>query len=243
MSTITPDLPLHGRLGVRTRLLRGRRKKFLILAVTSLAVLATALGVAFTADTGVSTLSISAGPTSHFVYMAGSSLPANITGTASTAGSAWKFGTASAPTTAVSPSFVPSPGNAGTVTTHGDVAFIDARTANTNASNLILNVYIANLGALVKNYSSFAWPLELYTGTVSNGAVTWSAPSTATYLTDTSGVVSFDVTTGANTVYELALTQIGDTPAGGGSFFALGTAGANGSYGPQFYVTSDEASG
>lgn len=217
------------------------RRRFMVMAIVALAALAVALGVSFTADTGTTTVSVTAGTTSSLVYSASATLTGGLT---------FKV---SAGTTATSPSWTPVAGSAGSVTSKGDIALIDARTASAGgAANLTVTIYVTNLAALQKTYSSFAWPIRLYSGKFtagSPGTTDWSsaaivANSDTTYLTNTGGFLSFTVPTeGDATQGNLIEVQLGgDTAGDGGSFYTTctDTSGtcSGGSLSPTFFVTA-----
>lgn len=166
-----------------------RKKRFLVVGIAALAVLGAAMGVSFLDNSGATSLTISAAP-STLVYPigsgAGQALPANtaapLTTTAfsgkatlagctgiatvnySGAGSATNGYTCSAgpsgsSVTGVTPSWSPVAGSAGAVTTAGDIAIVDA----TSATNYVtVSTYITNLASLLIDYSSFALPINVY---------------------------------------------------------------------------------
>jgi hypothetical protein len=222
-----------GRIGVR------RRRRFLIVSIAALAVLAAALGVSFTADSGSTTVSVSAGTTNPLVFPGGVTL-----------GDGKKFKVANA-TTVTAPSWSPVAGTSGSVTTKGDLAFIDGRTTSAGgATRLTITVYVTNLPALQKTYGSFAFPVRLYSGTYTGSATTWTstplASSDTTYLTNTGGFLSFSVATAASGGAGSAIgVQLGGDGAGdGGSFYTICTDIApsgvcdGGSLSPSFFITA-----
>jgi hypothetical protein len=217
------------------RRFRLKRRRFLAVAVVGMAALAVAMGVSFTADSGSTTVSVTAGSTSPLVF----------TGTLSGDISKYKV---SGGTSRTAPNWTPVSGSAGSVTTVGDLAIIDARSASAGgATNLTITIYVTNLPALQKMYSSFAWPIRLYSGKyTATGTVTdWSgaaivASSDTTYLTNTGGYLSFSVPTAADdTLGNIVAVQLGgDGGSDGGSFYTVSTTAAGGSLNPTFFITA-----
>lgn len=215
-----------------------RRRRFLIVSIAALAVLAAALGVSFTADSGSSTVSVSAGTTNPLVFARGTTL---------SGGKTFKVG---GNTTGTAPAWSPVAGTAGSVTTKGDLGFIDGRTTSAGgATRLTITVYVTNLPALQKTYSSFAFPVRLYGGTYDGTTTVWTGASTlassdTTYLTNTSGFLSFSVATAASGAAgsAIAVQLGGDTSGDGGSFYTVctDTAGTctGGSLSPSFFITA-----
>lgn len=220
------------------RRFRLKRRRFLAVAIVGLAALAVAMGVSFTADTGSTTVTVNAGTTSSLVS----------TGTLS-GGLSYKVSGGTSPT---APSWTPVAGSAGSVTTKGDLALVDARSSSAGgATQLTITVYVTNLPALQKTYSSFAWPVRLYSGTFNSvgPSTSWTgsaivASSNTTYLTNTGGYVSFTVPTqGDNTLGNVIDVQLGgDTSGDGGSFYTVctDTSGTctGGSLNPTFFITA-----
>jgi hypothetical protein len=219
-----------------------RRRRFVLVAIVALAALAVALGISFTADTGTQTTSVTAGTTSPLVFTSSTGMPANLT---------FRISGTQTPTL---PSWTPVAGAAGTVTAKGDLALIDGRTASAGgAGNLTISVYATNLAALQKDYSAYALPIRLYSGTFDGTTTTWTFDNTnatevtatkTTYLTNTGGYVHWSVPTGTNTVYALQMgedtttanssapSKIGD----GGSFYTISTTA--GTLNPTFFITA-----
>lgn len=224
------------------------RKKFLLLSVTSLAILGASMGVSFTADTGVTQITAaSTGGALPLIWSASygtaGGLPVAVTG-AATAG--WKYGTAgtgaqSVPTAPVWPVVVA--GQAGSVTTAGDVATIDA--TDTSATYLLLTIYITNMKPLALTYNSYSLPIRIYGATAfSSGAVTWSATplvdansiNTAnTYLTNNQGYETFKLPTGAGKYYSVTLDA-------GGSYYPYQTGASGAATTPALYITAQRTS-
>ena len=149
-----------------------------------------------------------------------------------------------------SPAWSPIPESAGSVTTPGDLALIDANHAN----GLHLSVFVTNLSQLQRDYSSFALPVGVYyLGTTPSpgaspyrgssacniGTCSWqlangagSAPdvsSTLSYLTSDTGMVSFNLPPG---YYDVTLQA-------GGSFYCTTTAA--GALSPSFFISAKSA--
>ena len=223
------------------------RKRFLVISVTSFVLLGFSLGVRFTADTGVTQITAaSTGGALPLIwtptaYGTNGSLPAAVTGSG-TAG--WKYGTVAAET--VTPRSAPLgpvwptvvAGQAGSVTTAGDLAVIDA--TDVTANFLLLTIYITNMKALSLTYNSYALPIRVYASTAFvTGSITWGAsPATdanstntgSSYLTNTQGFQTFKLATGVGKYYAITLDA-------GGSFFPYQTTGG-GATTPAFYMTA-----
>ena len=259
MTSSPVDVPETGRAALRARIARGRRKKFLILAIAALGLLATVLGVSFTADTGTATATIdgSTGNTSlvytntpsalnqtgvNWVY--GSGTVANTPGTPA-AGTAITGVAAEAPALAAA-----TVGSNGNVRYPGDVALIDATTGTTPAGgNIIVSAYLTNAAAFAVVYPTFALPVELYCKSGSATVIGWptggtegtptgysslqalNASTTETYLTDAQPSLSWSVTTGTTKYCEVAIDQ-------GGTYYA---ASSSTTTVPQIYVTAQTA--
>ena len=198
--------------------------------------------------------------------------PAVTGGTASTSGStgtslyscSGTAASASAVSAVVSPSWSPSGGTAGTVTSAGDLAVIDA----TSATNYVtVNVYLTNLAALLVDYSSFAFPINVYQTTCSTTSCTaWTAASTqvsqgssyGAYLTSTQGEISFTLPAAAGRYYDIVMegtnhftnggtvapawaptASVGTTTSGvGGAYVTTQTNGNGGSLSPTFFFSA-----
>ena len=231
-----------------TNALVGVRRKFLIISLTALTVLGASMGVSFTADTGVTQITAaSTGGALPLIWSASygtaGGLPVAVTG-AATAG--WKYGTAgtgaqSVPTAPGWPVVVA--GQAGNVTTAGDVATIDA--TDTSATYLLLTIYITNMKPLALTYNSYSLPIRIYGATAfSSGAVTWSATplvdansiNTAnTYLTNNQGYETFKLPTGAGKYYSVTLDA-------GGSYYPYQTGASGAATTPALYITAQRTS-
>jgi hypothetical protein len=217
------------------RQFRVRRRRFLVVAIAALVAVGAALGVSFTADTGTTDVTITPGTTGSLVYASGATLPTGFTFKKSGTG------------TAGAPAWSPVAGSAGSVTTPGDLAVIDARTASAGgASNLTVTVYVTNLAALQKDYSSFAWPVRIYSGTftAAGPSTVWSSTYIAntdkSYLTNTGGYLTFTVPTAADAtagnVLGVTIGDVGSTSSG--SFYTTSTTASGGSLSPQFFITA-----
>lgn len=225
------------------------RKRFLVVSVAALTVLGVSLGVSFTADTGVTQITAaSTGGALPLVWSASygtpGGLPAAVDSATATAG--WKYGTGtpSTPTAPVWPVVVA--GQAGSVTSSGDIATIDA--TDTSATNLLVTVYVTNMKPLALTYNSYSLPLRVYAGSTivnnaATGNITWgSAPATDangtntlnTYLTNTQGYETFKLATGAGKYYAITLDA-------GGAFYPYQT-NAGGDTTPAFYITAQRTS-
>jgi hypothetical protein len=260
---------------------RSRRKRFLLVGTAALAVIGAAMGVSFLDSSGTASLTISSS-TSTLVYpltyasSGQTSLPTTnpLTTTAFSGASTLACGSGSGPSSQssggattstcsgvtgntinnsaiVNPSWSPVAGSPGTVTTAGDLALVDATGVPNYAT---VNMYVANLSALAIDYSSFAFPINVYKTTCSSAGScgAWqeelSSPS-YTYITDTSGVLTFNLPTGY--YYDIVMEGTNHTtssPSGspttgpssavGGSFYTTQTSGSGGSLSPSFYFAA-----
>lgn len=221
------------------------RKRFLVVSVAALAVLGTSLGVSFTADTGVTQVTAAnTGGALPLVWSAGygtaGGLPTAVTG-AGTAG--WKYGTGtpSTPGTPGWPTVVA--GQAGSVSSSGDVAMIDA--TDTTANYLLVTVYITNMKELALTYNSYSLPIRVYAPTsFASGSVTWSGTAATdansintgnTYLTNNQGYETFKLATGTGKYYAITLDA-------GGAYYPYQTGAANAATTPAFYITAQRTS-
>ena len=226
------------------------RKKFLLLSATSLAILGASMGVSFTADTGVTQITAaSTGGANPLVWSAtygtAGGLPTTDTSTTGIVG--WKYGTGgngslSMPATPGWPVVVA--GQAGAVTTSGDIAVIDAR--DTSASYLIITIYVTNMRPLALTYNSYSLPIRIYasTGGSLSNPVTWSGTAVvdsngidvaATYLTNTQGFETFRLPTGAGKYYAITLDA-------GGSYYPYQTGATGSATTPALYITAQRTS-
>jgi len=224
------------------------RRKFLLVSVAALAVLGASMGVSFTADTGVTQITAaSTGGALPLVWSAtygtAGGLPTAVTGVA-TAG--WKYGTSgtglqSVPTVPGWPVVVA--GQAGSVSSAGDIAVIDA--TDTSATYLLVTIYVTNMRPLALTYNSYSLPIRIYGSTAfSSGAITWSATPVVdsngidlatTYLTNTQGFETFKLPTGAGKYYAITLDA-------GGSYYPYQTGASGSATTPALYITAQRTS-
>ncbi|HKI93541.1 MAG TPA: hypothetical protein VJ986_14660 [Gaiellaceae bacterium] len=262
---------------------RSRRKRFLLVGTAALAAIGVAMGVSFLDSSGTASLAIS-GTSSTLVYPLSyvndssttalpttnpltttafsgqSTLTGCGTGALNSDSSTSGYTTCTSPTNTINnnaiknPSWSPVAGSAGTVTTAGDLALVDA----TSASNYVtVNMYLTNLSALAIDYSSFAFPINVYKTTcdADGNCSAWTEALTTpyyTYMTDTSGALTFNLAAGANTYYDIVMEGTNHTasapanaPTGspipvsiGGSFYTTQTSLNPGSLSPSFYFTA-----
>lgn len=201
-----------------------------MVSVAGLAVLAASLGVSFLGDTGTTSLAVSGG-NSNFVFpvATNNTLPTPVTSLKYTQAAA--VNASHVITAAVTPSWAPIAGSAGSVTTAGDLGLIDATTV---ANAIILNLYVTNLAALQQDYSSYSLPINVYSSTCPSNVCTWAQDSTVlvsapTYLTNSAGVVTLKLPTGK--YYDVTM----DT---GGSFYTISTTATGGALSPNFYFVA-----
>ena len=224
------------------------RKRFLAVSMAGLLVAATSMGVSFTADSGVTQVTTAAtGGALPLVWSASygnaGNLPAAVTGTGA---AGWKYGTTgtgaqSVPTAPVWPTVVA--GQAGSVTTAGDIATIDA--TDTTATYLLVTIYITNMRALALTYNSYSLPFRIYNSTaVISGAISWSSSPTIdangvntanTYITNNSGYQTFKLATGAGKYYAVTLDS-------GGAFYPFQTGASGAATTPALYITAQRTS-
>lgn len=227
-----------------------RRRRFLIGSIAALAALAVSMGVSFLGDTGTATLALSTPVSDSFVYSVTTASPATAP---SGLGSGLRYGSTvsgSAFTAAQNPNWTPAPSTAGSVTTPGDIAVIDATsTTMPNGGNVLVSIYLTNLSTLAAGYSSYAFPIEIFqcasscaaqsdTGTGTSG--TWTLTSETpldsnslptTFLTNNTGFLTFTLPEGY--YYDITMPT-------GGSFYTLsGVTSSNAT--PSYYITAQRA--
>lgn len=228
-------------MSLRVRPARARRKRFLIVSAAGLAVLAAALGITFAGNTGTTTVSVGSSST-DFVFPVANGNP--LPSASSAAIAALKYTPATGINTtpnpdvfsaAVLPSWSPVAGAAGSVTTAGDLAVIDARTATLgDHTALRVNMFVTNLDKLQPAYSSFAFPVNVYRcSTNTCAAADWQQASTVIasppiFLTNTDGFLSFSLPAGF--FYDITF----DT---GGSFYTISTSIPS-NLNPQFFFNA-----
>ena len=170
-------------------------------------------------------------------------LPDAVTGAAM---AGWKYGTAG--TGAQSVPAVPGwpvvvAGQAGSISTSGDIAVVDA--TDISVSYLIVTVYITNMKELALTYNSYLLPIRIYSAaTFSDGAIVWnpspvvdsnSINTANTYLTHTQGFESFKLTTGAGKYYAITLDA-------GGSYYPYQTGVTGSATTPALYISAQRSS-
>lgn len=245
-------------LGATTRGSSKLRRRFLLTGLAGLAVLGPILGVSFLGDTGTSSPTITGSTASNLVYT--NALPCDMLNGTASASIKLEFSSvattlssasggncpSSTPPAATSgtftpPSWSPVTNSAGAVSQSGDLALVDASAAT---SNVILDIYITNLQALGLDYSSFAFPINIYqcsTTTTCTGSSSWSAVGTTanpnsdfSYLTSSSGFYSVSLPPG----YWYDVTLDASTSNGGGEFYCISTNASGGSLAPSFFFTA-----
>jgi len=217
------------------------RRRFLVIAIAGLTILLSTMTVSYLGSTGTTTATVNA-KSSAFIYpiASGNSLPNAVTSLEYTAGGAnITAGTGSNTgsnviTTATVPSWSPNQLSAGSVTTAGDIALIDG---TISTGGVEVSLYIINLAALQSDYSSFAFPIDVYSSGCSTGCSWKSIYTTANpapFLTSTSGYMTFNLPVGS--YYDIVF----DT---GGSYYCTSTTDNSSTTGtaelaPQFYLTA-----
>ncbi len=220
------------------------RKRFLFVGIGALAILGPMLGVSFLGDSGTAATSVTGSVASSLVYT--STVPCDIFGTNTvpttltlehTTTASTTPSSCSSPVTAAfkSPSWSPAANSAGAVSTAGDVALVDM-SAEPSATNAIVNVYTTNLQGLGSDYSSFAFPINVYScptadATATSACNTWTAVTNAlSYITNTNGSYSISLPGGA--YYDITI----DT---GGEYYCISTNTTSpATLAPQFFVTA-----
>lgn len=227
------------------------RRRVLISGIAALAVLGPFLGVSFLANSGTISATVKAsGSSGSMVY---SSCPAGVSGVYT---SPTTVCSSSSSTSLVTPSWSPSAGSAGSVTSGGDIAMVDA---SGQSAPVVLNVYITDLQGLNEDYSSFALPIDVYQCSATGGAcstvgtasgdwipvTTWdSASFTAVpFLTSSSGF--FSISLPAGDWYDVAIdgTNVSSSVTGSstGMYYCISTGTtAPATLSPSFFVTASE---
>ncbi len=217
-----------------------RRRRFLMVSVAVLAVLGMALGVSFMADSGSTTVTVTS-VNDAFVFPVANSnvVPNNVTSLKYTTAI---NATTDTITTADLPGWTPVANSAGTVETAGagDLLLVDATDLG-NATAITVGMYVTNLDALQKMYSSYAWELAVYEATKSSCTSTCSwalsdgangtadlTDANAVFLTHTDAFMTFSMPEGK--IYTVTIEP-------GGSFYCTSTTATGGSLSPTFYFT------
>lgn len=199
------------------------QRRFLLIASAGLAVVLAVSGVGFLAASGTVSTTITASTASStlvFPVSASAKMPTTISGL--------KYNTLTTHTlssTPVLPGWTPAKGSAGSVTTAGDLAVINAKTATVQ-----LSMFITNLAKLNYDYSSYALPVHIWKSGVTGSTTTWTTTVSSQYITSTSGYISVKLTAGY--YYDVTITT-------GGSFFCQTTTTASaGALSPSFYFAA-----
>jgi len=204
------------------------RRRFLVIAIAGLTILLSTMTVSYLGSTGTTNATVAAA-SSAFIYpvAANNSLPAAVTSLKYTSAIA-----SAKITTAVVPSWAPTALSAGSVTTAGDIALVDGTIAT---GGVVVSLYITNLAGLQSDYSSFAFPIDVYSSPCTSNACTWTQASSivtagSTFLTSTSGYMTFNLPSG------LYYDFVFDT---GGSYYCTSTSTAgSATLTPAFYLTA-----
>ena len=236
-----------------------RRRRFLMVSVAVLAVLGMALGVSFMADSGATEVGVTSAA-SDFVFPIanGSDLPNGVdmlpyTGNDEALGAPGDGGASdtntngtvanplvsanTAVTTADLPSWTPIANSGGTVGSGGDLALIDATDLG-NSPAITVSMYITNVEALQRMYSSYAFDVEVWQATeatceaAGTTSCDWDhsslTSSSQTFLTHTDAFLTFSMVEG----FYYAITM-----DDGGSLYCISTSASGGSLSPSFYFT------
>lgn len=212
-----------------------RRRRFLMLGVATLAVLGTVLGISFTADTGTTSVTVTSGSgAGKLVYPISGASGSTVPTALNTGHLKYSTATISGGLTGtnVVPTWSAAAGVPGSVTTAGDLSVIDGTTTSSGgAANIQLTVYVTNLGALGGDYTSWAWPLNVYKST--DSGANWNlVTATNVFITHTLGFVSYTLPTGSGFYYDVTMET-------GGSFYCVATTSdSTHSLSPEFYFTA-----
>ncbi len=228
------------------------RRRVLISGIAALAVLGPFLGVSFLANSGTTSATVTANASSG--SMVNTTCPTGAYGVYTSVVA--KVASACSSTSLVTPTWSPSAGSAGSVTSGGDIAMVDA---SGQSAPVVLNVYITDLQGLNEDYSSFALPIDVYQCNAAGGAcstvgtasgdwipiTTWdSASFTAVpFLTSSSGFFSINLTAGD--WYDVAIdgTNFPSAVTGpsAGMYYCISTGtAAPATLSPTFFVTASE---
>jgi len=211
------------------------RRRVLTLSVASLFLMGASLTTSTLGDTGTTSATVAAAQ-SDFVFQIVNSvtLPTGVTSLENTATSDFTTNTTTI-AHAIVPSWSPTAQSAGSVTTPGDLALINAAIA---ANGIVVSMYVTNLPNLQQDYSSFALPVDVWDSTCTTSCTTWTQDTAVIstlpeYLTSTSGFLTFNLPAGTNLYYDITI----DT---GGSFYCTSTSTAGtASLSPTFYFTAE----
>lgn len=215
------------------------RRRALTVSVASIFLAGASMTTSFLGATGTTSASVTQG-SSNFVYPVATNaqLPSSVTSLEYTSAIAATSPATSPATstisTAVLPSITPSANSAGGVVSGGDLALINAPIA---ANGVVVSIYITNLAALQADYSSFAFPINVYSATCTTGCTTWTPDTavtgtTAVYLTSTTGFLTFTLPSSSNVYYDITMDQ-------GGSYYCTSVANPSTSLTPSFYFTAE----
>ena len=235
------------------------RRRVLISGIAALAVLGPFLGVSFLANSGTTSATVTASGSSG--SMVDTTCPTGAYGVYTSVVA--KVGTACSSTSLVTPSWSPSAGSAGSVTSGGDIAMVDA---SGQSAPVELNVYITDLQGLNEDYSSFALPIDVYQCDTSGGActtvgttmgtsssspsidwvpiTTWDADySSVPFLTSSSGFFSINLPAGD--WYDVAIdganVPSAVTGSSAGMYYCISTGTSSpATLSPSFFVTASE---
>lgn len=209
-----------------------RRRRLLLVGGAGLCVLLAMAVTAQATNSGTTSATVeSASPSVVYPVGPGGSLPSAVNALEFTPASGIDQ-SAHVVTAAVTPSWGPSAGSAGSVTGAGDLAIIDEASTTYGAT---VNMFIVNLAGMQEDYSSFLLPIKIYASPCTGGACTWTAvPSSITnaptYITSASGFITFHVASGM--FYDVTIST-------GGSYYCTATStGASATLSPTFYFTA-----
>lgn len=217
-----------------------KMKGFLVLIILLIAAVS---GASFAASSGSGSVTISAGNGSSGssgggfaqVMTASAYSAANTTNATTKSGDQandpdWlKYGTAfTAGNRTTAPSWSPSTGTVGTVTTAGDIYYVEIANTGSGTQKGLVTLFLDNPAALAAAYSYLNLKIEIYKQTGSVAAPTWTTLSASEYLTLTSSSASFLLDEGQYTV----------TVDDSGSYYCTD---ATGTLAPSFYLKVDPA--
>lgn len=204
------------------------RRPLLVGALAAAAVLMATTSLSFLSSNGTAGATVTpSGSGTANVYAAAATSP-----TLPNASLTWEI---TGTTTDQLPAWNVSQGQVTQVTTAGDVAVVDG-----TAGNTLITVTLANAAAMAGAYSYVNIPIDIYQCTVATSTCTWAAadelnssPAAAystQYLSFSNASLSFEVSGGANTYYEVTVPT-------GGSLYCYSTATSS-DLSPSFLVTT-----
>ncbi len=230
------------------------RKRVLVAGIAALSVMGPFLGVSFLANSGTTSATVTASSSSG--SMVDTTCPSGAYGVYTSIIGASSATACAASATLTPPKWSPSAGAAGSVTSGGDLALVDA---SGQSAPVVLNVYVTNLQGLNEDYSSFALPIDVYQCSSTGGAcstvgtasgdwqpiTTWDSANftSVPFLTSSSGF--FSVSLPAGDWYDISIdganVSSSVTGSSAGMYYCISTSTtAPATLAPSFFVTASE---